>query len=251
MGLKALDILEKNGFTAADGSWYTLTSNIDRKEATFLEKLITGLKPKTSLEIGCAEGLSSLVICECIGSDAQHTILDPNQTTEWKSYGITNLKNAGFNNFSLIEERSEFALPQLLKEGKKYDFVFVDGWHTFDHVLVEFFYINNLLNVGGIVAFDDTSLQGINKVMRYISHYPNYECLGTDGEYEPTSNRKMLNVFKKTVNALFTPFGNRIKTEVLNDSVLRTDDALKLVGSLTAFRKTAEDDRHWAWYKPF
>jgi len=40
-------------------------------------------------------------------------------------------------------------------QGERIDFAFIDGAHTFDHVLVDFFYIDRMLNVGGIVAFDD------------------------------------------------------------------------------------------------
>ncbi|MBZ0097508.1 MAG: class I SAM-dependent methyltransferase [Taibaiella sp.] len=251
MTLKAFEILDKNGFTKPDGSWYELTSAIDKEEGSFLHSLIKQYQPKNTLEIGCAEGLSSMVICESIGSTGKHTIIDAFQSTDWSNHGIYNLKKAGFDNFTLIEERSEFVLPQLLKEGKKYDFVFVDGWHTFDHVLVEFFYINNLLPVGGVVAFDDTGLTGINRVMRYISNYPNFECLGSVGDHPKTLKRRALTGMKKAVNAAFSPLGQRIKKELLNDTVLRTDKELKLNGTVTAFRKTAEDKRHWAWYEYF
>ncbi|MCB0699399.1 MAG: class I SAM-dependent methyltransferase [Chitinophagales bacterium] len=251
MTLKAFELLEKKGFEKADGSWYELTSSIDKEEGLFLNKLISENKPNRSLEIGCAEGISSMVICESIGPDGDHTILDPFQSTEWQNHGVNNLKKAGFNNFTIFEERSEFALPRLASEGNKYDFVFVDGWHTFDHVLVEFFYINKMLNVGGVVAFDDAALTGLNRLMRFISNYPNYEIIGSVSDKYVSGQRKMLNVMKRTVNALFSPLGTRLKQELLNDTVVRSDSALKIDGNVTAFKKTAEDDRGWAWYKPF
>lgn len=251
MQLKALELVQQGGFKLPNGDWYALTSNIDKDEILFLQSIITQYKPKKTLEIGCAEGTSSLAICELIGKDGQHTIIDPFQTTEWQSHGINNLKAAGFENFSLIEERSEIALPMLLKEGKTYDFIFVDGWHTFDHVMVEFFYINRMLPVGGVVVFDDTSLAGLNKLMRYISNYPNYECLGSAGEMPMSGQRKTLNTIKGIVNVVFSPFGEKVKRELLNDTVVRPDNSIKLNGSITAFRKTADDDRGWAWYEQF
>lgn len=251
MSLKVFDILEKKGFTMPNGEWYEMHSCIDKDEALFLNKLIKDVQPKASLEIGCAEGMSSMTICESVGPDVKHIILDPFQSTDWKNNGINNLKNAGLNNFELLEERSEFVLPRFLEQGKKFDFVFVDGWHTFDHVLVEFFYINRMLNIGGVVAFDDIGLQGLNRTMRWISNYPNYECLGNAGDDYVTPRRKQLNTFKKFLNAAFTPLGERVKQEVLHDTVLRSDKELKLTGSVVAFKKTAEDDRDWAWYKPF
>jgi predicted O-methyltransferase YrrM len=251
MKLKALEILENKGFKTADGKWAEFTSAIDAEEVLFLNKLIKQFNPKTTMEIGCAEGVSSLTICESIAPDAHHTIVDPNQSTQWERKGINNLKAAGFNNFSLVEEYSEFAMPQFLKEGKKFDFIFVDGWHTMDHVMVEFFYINRILPVGGIVVFDDAALAGLNKLMRYISNYPNFKPLGCTGHLEITPQRKVLNVMKRIVSALFFFLPERVRRELLNDTVVRTDEKLQINGSVVAFQKTAEDNRGWAWFEMF
>ena len=45
----------------------------------------------------------------------------------------------------LIEKKSYEAMPELLKKGEEnYDFIFIDGWHTFDYTLVDFFYSDKL-----------------------------------------------------------------------------------------------------------
>ncbi len=249
--MKAFDILSKRGFEKKGGGWYELNSSIDYDEAKFLESLIKKYEPGKTLEIGCATGISSLIICEAIGSNGSHTIIDAFQSTDWENHGLNNLSNAGFSNFRLIEELSEFVLPNLLKSGEKYDFVFVDGWHTFDHVLVEFFYINRLLHTGGIVVFDDTSLEGLNRLMRYISNYPNYECIGHSGEIRLSKSRQIINLAKKLFYFLSLPMGKRMGSEIFNDTVIRSNSSLGINGSVVAFRKTAEDKRGWAWYKPF
>src|SRR6185312_2407381 len=105
------EILDKNGFFLETGEWYNLTSAISNVEADFLIEIIKKAKPKTSLEIGCAEGVSSMVICDSVGPENTHTILDPNQTGHWKSMGLTNLKRMGFTNINFIEDYSEFVLP--------------------------------------------------------------------------------------------------------------------------------------------
>ena len=245
------DIIAKNGFTLENGQWYTLTSAISRPEAEFLKGIISSNKFSETLEIGCAEGVSSMVICETIGKNSTHTILDPNQSGYWENMGVTNLKKYGLNNYNLIEEYSEFALPQLLKEHKQYDFIFVDGWHTFDHVLLEFFYINRLLSIGGIVAFDDVALVSLNRVMRYISNYPNFEIVGAAGEFYESENRKLLDKVKRVINLLATPLGSKLKKEFLSDTVVRSNQSLKVDGSIAAFRKTSNDSRGWAWYEAF
>lgn len=251
MALKAIEILKNKGYKGADGNWVDLTSAIDEDEALFLHNLVKKYNPQNSLEIGCAEGVSAITICESLNNTAKHTILDPFQSTQWKNKGVNNLKAEGYTNFTLIEERSELALPQLLKENRKFDFVFVDGWHTLDHVMVEFFYINRMLPVGGVVVFDDATLAGLNKLMRYISNYPNYICLGSAGHVELSLQRKTLNTAKRIINGLFFFLPNRVKREMLNDTVVRSDEKLKITGTVVAFQKTAEDSRDWAWYEIF
>jgi len=249
--MKALDIIASKGFKDAEGTFTQLHSSVTDMEVGFLNDLIAMCRPRTSLEVGCAQGISSLAICEAIGEDAGHTIIDAFQSTEWKGHGVHNLRAAGFSNFRLIEQRSEFALPRLCEEGASFDFVFVDGWHTLDHVMVEFFYIDRMLPVGGIVAFDDTALTGLNRLMRYITRYPNYTCLGSRGDLEVTTARKALRVLQSIVGAITLPLGTRLRSELLNDAVTRPDSRIGLQGSMTAFRKTAPDNPGWAWYEPF
>jgi hypothetical protein len=244
-------VLEKNGFNLEDGSWYKLTSAISKTEADFLRSLISMSQPKTTLEIGCAEGVSSMVICDAIGRENKHTILDPNQSGHWKNMGVNNLKKAGLENFTLIEDYSEFVLPELLRKGEQYDFIFVDGWHTFDHVMLEFFYINRLLPIGGVVAFDDVALISLNRLMRYISNYPNFKVIGSAGDFYESPKRKTLDKFKKAINGIETPLVTKLKKEFLSDTVIRSSESLKINGSIAAFKKIANDERGWAWYESF
>ena len=119
-------------------------------------------KAATSIEIGCAYGISSIFIClalsEINGSNFSHTILDPYQYRDdkWCGIGMENIKRSGFSdNVQLLEKGSELALPELLANNQSYRFGFIDGWHTFDHCLMDFFYINKMLEVGGVICFDD------------------------------------------------------------------------------------------------
>lgn len=249
--MRAQDIIEAKGFINAEGVFVDLHSAISSPEVQFLQELIGQCRPKRTLEIGCALGISSLAICDFIGPDAHHTIIDPFQSTDWNGYGRYNLSQAGFDNFELIEGRSEYELPRLCQQGASFDFVFVDGWHTFDHVLMEFFYINRMLPIGGIVAFDDIALPCLNRLMRYISRYPNYECLGSRGHRENTSYRRWLYALRSFVGWISLPLGNRLRGELLHDGAVRSDASIGLNGTMTAFRKTAEDGRGWAWYEPF
>jgi hypothetical protein len=122
---------------------------------------------------------------------------------------------------TVYEDLSELRLPGLLAEGQRYDFAFIDGWHTFDQVLVEFFYINRMLDVGGIVVFDDVHLPSLAKVLAHIGTYDCYRPLELPPEF-PVS----------------LPMRVRALAGV---------PPVRIAG----FVKTASDERDWDWYHEF
>jgi hypothetical protein len=50
----------------------------------------------------------------------------------------------------------------------KADYIYIDGAHTFDYALVDFFCSNRVLNLGGILIFDDMWMPAIQKVATFI-----------------------------------------------------------------------------------
>jgi hypothetical protein len=131
----------------------TLPVAVDRAEGQFLQNIVRDLQPQRTLEIGCAYGISTLYICEAVAAlpaFAQHIVIDPFQRTQWRGLGLQHVDDSGYGHLvDFREERSELVLPQLVRSGVSIDFAFVDGWHTFDQVLVEFYYLNRLVRVGG------------------------------------------------------------------------------------------------------
>jgi predicted O-methyltransferase YrrM len=246
-------ILERQTVFTPEGKEETLHSSIDGKEVAFLESLIEKFKVERSLEVGCAMGISSLAICGAItknSPNSHHTIIDPNQRTEWKNIGVHHLQKAGFQNFHLIEEPSEFALPELAKKNCQFDFAFIDGWHTFDQTLIDFYYINRMLRTGGIVVVDDVRMPSVKKVMRMIHTYPCYRFV--DRLPVPFSRRtKAVEAIKICMQPVNRLFGKRLSAELFDASVRRSDKSLGLNSSIVAFQKFAEDNRPWNWYENF
>ena len=152
------------------------------------------------LEIGMADGMSSIPILLAMSentasSSFKLTSIDPYQKSQWKSNGIKNLEVLGFSsNHELIEDTDILALPKLLEKGEKYDFIFIDGYHTFDHVLLNNFYADYLLNIDGFIINDDIWMPSIQRACSYISK--NYKHFKIDKEryhrYGP--------IYKKTAN---------------------------------------------------
>jgi hypothetical protein len=111
----------------------------------------------------------------------RHILIAPDQSG-WHGIALHNLRKAGFG--ALIdfrEQESQIALPQLVAEGTKIDFAFIDGWHTFDHALADFFYIDRLLRVGDIVAFDDAIQSAVHEVCRFIATNRAYRVCAVGG----------------------------------------------------------------------
>ena len=53
-------------------------------------------------------------------------------------------------------------------------FVDIDGWHTFDYVLLDFFYIDKMLVTGGVVAFNDCALGGVRRATVFLRSHRRY-----------------------------------------------------------------------------
>lgn len=223
---------------------FTLTS-VSKTEGDFIYKIISSNKQiKNTLEIGCAYGISSLFICKGLEGreDSFHTIIDPHQKTNWHNIGIENLKRSGINFFSLIEKPSEIALPELLIKNMKYDFIFIDGWHTFDHTLLDLFYSNRLLNIGGVIVIHDCDSTPVAKAVNYFSNYPSYEIIGRS-KPKKSVKRFLANIIRAIPNEI----AKKIFPNILYDNVyIRT-----LYSSITALKKIKEDDRDWKWYIVF
>jgi predicted O-methyltransferase YrrM len=204
-----------------------LTSFMDETEGDLLARVVASVKPITSLEIGFAYGVSTLFVCEAlakIGKPARHIVVDPFQFSEWKGIGLRNVKSAGYETFlELREQRSEIALPRLFEEHTILDMAVIDGWHTFDHALVDFFYVNKMLRVGGVVVLDDSSMPAVGKLVDHILTYGCYRVFAI-------------------------PSGHGLWARRL----------AKLAGikrskwpSAIALEKIISDERPWDWYKPF
>jgi predicted O-methyltransferase YrrM len=235
-------ILATGAVTTGDGSTVPLHSAISADEGVELQRLIQAYRPQTTLEIGLAYGVSALFICEALTAvhGSRHIVIDPHQD-EWGGLGLLNLERAGYG--PLIEchkEPSHRVLPALEAAGRRVDFAFIDGWHTFDYVMVDFFYCDRLLNVGGVLVLEDTRwYPAIRKLARYIATHRRYTPL-SDGPAPRVSTKRRL--FGALTSPLRAPFMRRLTAAVVRPDVLEPDAVLGLpAGDLMAFVKGGDD----------
>jgi predicted O-methyltransferase YrrM len=71
----------------------------------------------------------------------------------------------------------DFILGNSLSELDKlpknhFDLIFVDGDHSYDHVLPEFKLVEKLVSRGGVIVYHDTiHLDGPRKLVEYAAHF--------------------------------------------------------------------------------
>lgn len=228
-----------------DGISYPLRGNIDFDEGLFIHRLISGDESiNRTIEVGCGHGISSLFICDALKHkvDKEHFIIDPNQDTNYNGIGISNLEKAGVTFFNFVAEKSEFALPKLAQTASgEFDLVFIDGLHSFDQVLLDFYYANHLVRTGGFIIFDDCSFYSVSKALAYILGYPAYKF---HSQVKETSSKKrilglLLNSFPDFVKKLFFPL------KFYNFSIRFR------FSSMIAIMKMGDDVRNNQWFTDF
>jgi predicted O-methyltransferase YrrM len=255
------EILRSREVRTVDGQVRQLHSNIDEGEGKFIQDVIRELKPKCSIEIGCAYGVSSLFICEAladVGAE-RHIIIDPYQLgsgrqgpdSGYEGIGLLNLNRAGLDRIVDFHAEVSFrCLPRLLEDGVKADFAFVDGMHTFDYAFADFFFLDKMLDPGGVVIFDDLGYPSIRKLCRYIIRNLPYYPIG------PAAGRQTgLKGVLKAVLPSLPVFSRFLKPELTEP-----DTKLGLPSvSYVALRKRSNDilgdgtngTRRWDYHRSF
>jgi predicted O-methyltransferase YrrM len=162
------------------------------------------------IEIGLAYGSSALAIAEALvaggSNDARHVIIDAYQS-QFHGSGWAAISGAGLTGLcSLVEERSQIALPRLLSDGFVADAAFVDGSHIFHNVFADLLYLRELVRPGGLVILDDCSYPSVATAARYFE-------VNTGWQPEPVARPTRLRAFRlpkpRTEPSFtdFTPFG--------------------------------------------
>lgn len=212
-------------------------TSVPYETGALLYDIIRERRLSRTIEIGLAYGMSALFICQALRDNGagRHTAIDPAQDTSWKSIGRLNIERAGLGDlFRFFAAPSHAILPRLLLDGESFDLAFIDGLHLFDYTLVEFFYLDKMLEAGGYIAFDDIGLPAVRKVVSFILRNRSYEMV------RPRSGSR--GAVRSAMSA-----ARRLAQEPLG-----RDWAVKLLpGNICVLRKAADDERHWTHYKTF
>ena len=159
-----------------------ITGAVSLLEATRIANIILERRCTRCAETGVAYGLSTAAICLALAKlgvrDAIHYGIDPCQWLEHKGAAVQLLKELGVSDhFELMEDPAHLGLAELIRRGVQLDFAFIDGWHTLDYKLIDFFLLDKLLVPGGIMAMHDGLLRSTRSVLTYGLAYRKYKLL--------------------------------------------------------------------------
>ena len=222
--------------------------NIGPESGKVIERAIAATRPRTALEVGLAFGISTLYILDAMRLHGGGTLIgmDPAQhDATWRGGGLHNVERAGFRNQYLFHEQpSQIVLPRLAVAGTRIQFAFIDGWHTFDHTLVDFFFVDRMLDVGGIVVIDDVGYPSIRRLCHFILSNREYTTIDFAGYPSKNFRTRLKRLTKTALHPLvrdnFTP-GAPVRAQQ------RTIEAVHLI----ALRKGAEDRRPFDHFVAF
>jgi predicted O-methyltransferase YrrM len=175
-----------------------IDSTVSEAEVNTLMKIVSDLKAVITLETGVAFGASAIAICyakkDLQSVDKMHYGVDPNQSGFYANAANVSLEREKLDNqFTLLEGPSHTEIPKLIDRGVKLDFAFIDGWHTFDYTLIDFFLIDKMLKVGGMVAFHDMQALSKQKVLRFILNHRKYKI---QKQYAVKGNESLIKTLK-------------------------------------------------------
>lgn len=153
-------------------------TRISAHQGAELHRLVSTAGAKSCLEVGLAYGYSTVWILDALSRtpDTSHVAIDPFQLSRWGGVGLetVNRLNAA-TKFQWIQERSDFALASFAKAERTFDFIYIDGGHRFDDVIVDFYLSDRVLNVQGLMVFDDMFMPSIQTAVSFLERNRAYQ----------------------------------------------------------------------------
>lgn len=146
------------------------TKNVWESESEVGETLAALIKLsgfKNVLELGTLEGKTTDAMLQALGESATLTTVD-----------IDDLRSETFKEICSFDTRVTFIKGDSIEVCKslfgkaKFDLIFVDTVHTFEHALPEFKAIEPLMGHGCVLAYHDSiKFEGVDKLINYAKAF--------------------------------------------------------------------------------
>jgi predicted O-methyltransferase YrrM len=162
------------------------TTRVSPEQGAELRKLMIKTSSSRSLEVGFAYGFSTLWMLDALRKkpNALHVVVDPYEKVHWRGIGLRQVDRIRFEGkFKWLQEFSFHALSDLIRQREKFDFIFIDGNHRFDDVIVDFYLCDRLMRPEGLIIFDDMWMPSIQSAASFVITNRSYEV-----ERQPAKN---------------------------------------------------------------
>jgi hypothetical protein len=111
-----------------------------------------------------------------------------------------------------------------------------------DDMLIFVHFLERILRIGGLIAFDDLAFPGIRKGLRYIVQQDHFRLAAAFGNQRASMLRRTISSIARRVTG-----GDRIFAPEL----LLTDEELGFSASCVVIEKIAEPTDDWQWHTLF
>jgi hypothetical protein len=156
-------------------------TSVSLEEALVIASAVYSFRLARTLEIGFAAAGSSTAVLAAkmhAGLLRRHVAVDPYQRTLSASGGLKVIERLGYSDqLELIEDWSEHYLPKAAEASDLYDLIVVDGGHGMGQAVVDAYYCDRLLPVGGFIAIDDIYLRSTAYSIEFLVNEANYEIV--------------------------------------------------------------------------
>jgi predicted O-methyltransferase YrrM len=169
-------------------------TGIPMKDGLQIYNLVRKVKPKRTLEVGFAYGVSTMYFLAALQANGfgSHIAIDPFELQEWKGIGLMKVKEVKMeDSFEFIPERSHPALAKLADKKLTFDVMFIDGAHLYDIAFADFVLADALCPKQGYILLHDTWMGSVQRIISFI------EKNRLDFTRQPSSTANIA-IFQKT-----------------------------------------------------
>ena len=155
-------------------------TKISIEQGAMLNKLMRDHSVERSLEIGLAYGFSTVWMLDALCSlkEAEHIAIDPFQKKHWHGIGLAQAARLEFaGRFEWLPDYSIHALSDLIRKKQRFDFIYIDGNHRFDDVIVDFYLADQIMRPGGLIVLDDMEMNSVRIAANFIINNRAYELV--------------------------------------------------------------------------
>jgi predicted O-methyltransferase YrrM len=223
------------------GAQIPMHSNLPQRYAEALYRTVLRARPAVVVEVGMAFGISSLAILTALEEAGHGRLLsiDPYQGTDWHGCGLAAIERSGLGaRHELVERPDYLALPKLVEQGLEIEFAYIDGWHTFDYALIDFWYADKLLAEGGIVGFNDCGFRAVAKTIAFALSHRKYVEVNVGLAPEPRTGFPAGLHAEEDSRSLRSRLEGRLRRKTL-------------LGQDRYFRKEARWEPNWDYFRDF